>query len=125
MPLSRKKLDLEFTTLHFYEDYVISQPKEGIVIRRKEITDIVKVCSDHYKKKKFVYLSYRIHKFSVDPMVYIKLKDLNNLVGIGVVSRKASSLNTAVFESNFTETPYAIFLDIEKAQEWVKSIVHD
>lgn len=59
----------------------------------------------------------------MNPVAYYKLVNLRNLVGFGVVSRKASSLNMATFERNFSKVPFAIFLDIEKAQEWVESVL--
>jgi hypothetical protein len=103
---------------------VISQPKEGVVIDYSEVADVIKICSEFYDNKKFVYLSKRVHDFNVNPVAYYKLVNLRNLVGFGVVSRKASSLNMATFERNFSKVPFAIFLDIEKAQEWVESVLN-
>ncbi|MGI0107491.1 hypothetical protein [Salinimicrobium sp. WS361] len=53
--MPQESIDLHFTTLHFYENYVISQPKEGVVIDYSEVADVIKICSEFYDNKKFVY----------------------------------------------------------------------
>lgn len=119
----QKKVDLEFTSLKFYTNYVLSKPKEGVIIDEPQVADLIKICSDYFKLKKFVYLSYRSNDFNVNPLVYTKLKDVSNLAGIGIVCSKASSLNMAKFESKFSKIPYATFLDFDKAKDWIKMLL--
>ena len=118
-----KRLELEFTILNFFPNYVLSQPREGIVLGGQQVADLVEICSDYYKGKDFVYLSYRVNDYNVNPTIYLHLEDVKNLRGIGVVSKKTSSLNMATFEKNFSKVPYEIFLDLEKAIEWVQVIL--
>lgn len=53
--MPQESIDLHFTTLHFYENYVISQPKEGVVIDYSEVADVIKICTEFYDNKEFVY----------------------------------------------------------------------
>lgn len=125
MVLPLKLLELEFTVLEFHSNYVLSIPREGQVLEGKQVADLIEVCSDFYKRKPFVYLSYRVNDYNVNPTIYLDLDKVKNLVGIGVVSKKVSSLNMANFEKRFCKLPYEIFLDLEPAREWVKEIVQE
>lgn len=120
-----KILELEFTVLEFYDNYVISQPREGVLLAGKQIADLVEVCSDFYTGKNFVYLSYRVNDYNVNPTIYINLDEVKNLAGIGVVSKKTSSLNMANFEKRFSKVPYEIFLDLDKALMWVQEVTEE
>ena len=120
-----KILELEFTVLEFYPDYVISRPREGEIFGGKQLADLVEVCSDNYAGRDFVYVSYRLNDFSVNPTVYLDLEKYENLVGFAVVSQKTSSLKMANFEKSFCKIPYEIFLDFEKAMAWVEKILKD
>lgn len=125
MVLPHKILELEFTVLEFHSEYVISKPREGQIMEGKQVADLVEVCSDFYGSQNFVYLSYRVNDYNVNPTVYLDLDEIRNLAGIGVVSRKPSSLNMANFERNFCKLPYEIFMELEPAKKWAKKMVKE
>lgn len=116
-------LQLPFTTLSFYTDYVVSEPLEGIIISESEVTELIELCSNRYTGKNFVYISHRTFNFNVNPMVYIQLERMKNLRGFGVVSLKASSLKMAAFEKNFSKIPYELFINFQMAQEWINHVL--
>ena len=118
-------LELEFTILEFYPDFVISEPREGVVLAGKQVADLIEACSGHYEEKHFVYISWRVNDYNVHPTIYINLEDVKNLAGIAVVSKKASSLKMAKFEKEFSKVPYKIFTELEKALEWKDSILQE
>ena len=118
-----KTLELEFTILDFYDNYVISQPREGELLAGKQVADLVEVCADFYDGKNFVYLSYRVNDYNVNPTIYLNLNEVKNLAGIGVVSKKPSSLNMANFEKKFCKIPYEIFIDLDKALLWTQEVI--
>lgn len=118
-----KLLELEFTILQFFDNYVISQPREGKLLAGKQIADLVEVCSDFYEGKNFVYLSLRVNDYNVNPTIYLDLETVKNLAGIAIVSRKPSSLNMATFEKKFCKVPYEIFLDLDEALLWTQEVV--
>ncbi len=123
MALPLKILELEFTILEFHHNYVLSRPREGQILEGKQVADLVEVCSDFYGSKAFVYLSSRVNDYNVNPTIYLNLDEVKNLAGIGVVSKKVSSLNMANFEKKFCKIPYEIFLELENALEWVEEII--
>lgn len=123
MVIPQKILELEFTILEFHPNYVLSSPREGQVLAGKQVADLVEVCSDYYEGKNFAYLSLRVNDYNVNPTIYLNLDMVKNLAGIGVVSKKASSLNMANFEKKFCKIPYEIFMELDPALEWVEEIV--
>ena len=125
MVLPLKILELEFTVLEFHSQYVISQPKAGQILQGKQIADLVEVCSDFYEKKPFVYLSYRVNDYNVNPIIYLDLDKVDNLAGIGIVSQKVASLNMANFEKQFCKLPYEIFTELDPARKWAEKMTSE
>ena len=120
-----RRLELEFTILDFYDDYVLSRPRAGELLGAQQVADLVEVCSDHYGDRDFVYLSYRINEYTVNPTIYLNLEEIRNLAGIGVIITENSSLASANFEKNFSKVPYEIFMELEDALEWVQKILKE
>lgn len=118
-----KSIELEYTILDFYENYVVSRVREGVVFSKKQVQDLVEVCADFYKKKKFVYISKRVNNYNVDPTIYLNLQGVKNLAGIAIVSTKPSSINMANFEQSFSKVPFSVFLEMEEAEEWVLELL--
>lgn len=123
MAQPQKTLDLEFSHLEFFEDYVISSLKEDIVFDREQVRKLVNICNGHFKNKRFVYISKRENNYNVNPTIYLNLDEAKYLCGIAIVSQRTSSLNMAHFEKNFSKIPFEIFLDLEDATTWAKEKV--
>ncbi len=123
MSKTERTIELEFTTLEFYESFVVSRLKEGTIFSQKQVQDLIDICSDFYEGKKFVYLSLRINNYNVNPTIYLGLEKVRNLAGIGIISNNKSTLNMAQFEKNFSKVPFEIFIDYEDATEWAGEIL--
>jgi hypothetical protein len=54
-----RRIELEYTILEFYEDYVVSRVREGVVFSKKQVKDLVEVCSNFFDGREFVYISKR------------------------------------------------------------------
>lgn len=114
-------LELEFTTLEFYPDYLLSRVREDVLFSTQQVKDLIRIGLDFYKGRRFVYISLRENDYNVDPTIYFKLGKLN-LAGIAIVSEKASSLKMAEFEQKFSKVPFEIFTELEEAKIWVKEL---
>lgn len=115
--------ELNFVVLKFHENYVLSELKEGIVLGQEELNRLVKTCTDFYKGKKFVYISLRINNYNVNPVVYLKLKEVKSLAGIAIVCSHANCYSTASFERSFSKIPFEVFLEFDDALEWAKDLL--
>lgn len=111
-------IELDFSTLKFFDCYVVSQLKEDVVFDRPQVKELVEVCLNYFGDKHFVYISQRIHNYNVNPTIYLKLKEAHNLCGIAIVSQKTSALNMAAFEKNFAKVPFEVFLELDDAKKW-------
>ncbi|MCJ7756858.1 MAG: hypothetical protein MUP24_01825 [Gillisia sp.] len=118
-----RTIELEFTILEFHENFVVSRVKEGVVLSKKQILDLIDACSGNYEGKNFVYISNRIHNYNVDPTIYLTINKVKNLAGVAIVSDKTSALNMAQFEKNFSKIPFEIFLELEDAINWTQKIL--
>jgi len=118
-----RTIELEFTILEFHENTVVSSVRENVILSKKQIFDIIDVCSGNFEDKNFVYISKRIHNYNVDPTAYLSIEKTKNLVGIAVVSDITSSLNMAQFEKTFSKIPFEIFLELEDAINWTQNIL--
>ena len=78
----KKVLELEFTVLEFFQEYVISMPREGVVLEKKQINDLVEACSGYYDDKDFIYISYRVNDYNVNPTIYLDLNKMKTLKGL-------------------------------------------
>lgn len=123
MKVLLKSIELEYTFLDFYESFVVSRVKEGVIFSRKQVQDLVEVCSDFYEGRKFVYISQRVNNYNVDPNIYVNLELVDNLAGIAIVSNKPSSINMANFEQTFSKVPFSVFVDMDEAEIWVSELI--
>ena len=98
--------ELEFAQLFFFEKYVISQLKPGIVLNQVKHKVLIQAISKFYRQKPYVYIGHRVYKYNVDPMVYIDAQKLPNLVGICLVTPNKQDEDLAKFESSFYTTSF-------------------
>ena len=123
MSLIIKTVDLDYTTLDFHENFVESKMKEGTIFSLEQIDNLIAVCTEYFKDRPYVYISRRINNYNVNPTIYLQLVKAANLKGIAIVSDKASSLNMAQFEKQFSKVPFEIFLELKDAIDWAKTKV--
>lgn len=124
METLQKHVDLYFTTLEFYDFYVLSSIKEDAVLGPMEVNEIIAACNVFFGNKEFVYISKREKEYNVVPTIYLDLnKKITNLSGIAIVTNRKSMINSAKFERNFSKVPFEVFLDLEKAIAWAKKQV--
>lgn len=116
-------IDLNFTTLNFYKNFVVSKIKEDVVLDKKNTEALVKACSEIYQGEKFIYISQRFNSYNVDPLIYVDLEKATNLWGIAIVSNKISALKMAFFEKSFANFPFEIFTEFEESLIWAKEIL--
>lgn len=117
-----KTLDLEFTHLEFYQDYVVSTVKEGTILEEEQVNELIDVCKEHYIEDVFVYISNRKHSYTVNPLIYLNLFKIGNLEGIAVASSNPDALKTANFERHFSQVTVELFQDLDEAKAWAKSL---
>ncbi|GAB2772025.1 hypothetical protein [Salinimicrobium soli] len=120
----RKNIDLEFTSLDFYDNYVISRFREDVVLGPTELQELIKACVEQFDSNRFVYISKREKNYNVIPTIYLNLKEeIQNLRGIAIVTNRSSTISMAKFEQKFSKVPYEIFQEMEEAIKWAEKQV--
>lgn len=112
-------IKLSFAKLTFYTKYVVCHVNEGEVLDFNKANEIRNVILKHYKNKSFIYITHRIHSYSVDPIVYSEVSKLKPLIGFAFVSKNESSLKSAHFEKMFLKKPLGVFKTLEETIKWV------
>lgn len=115
-------LKLNFCTLSFYDSYVIAVINEGEHIDHEINQKLINIMDEHYETP-YVYITHRIHSYSVDPHVYPKTTTAKNLTGFAVVSDDYVSKNNAKIERLFFGKPFEIFSELDDAITWAKNLI--
>jgi len=115
-------LKLKFCTLKFYNNYVISVINEGEHVDNKINKKLIDIINAHYKTP-YVYITHRVHSYSVDPHIYSTTTSVKNLVGFAVVSNDYISKNNAKIERLFFGKPFEVFTELNDAIIWAEDLV--
>ena len=118
-------LKYDFCQVQIHDSYMVVVMNEGIHITSKYTTVLVDLALTYYKDKPFVYITHRIHSYSVDPSVYLKTSKLKNLSGFAVVAAVPVAKANAEIEKLFLDKPFEIFYSLSDAIAWAKTIIPD
>ena len=113
----------DFGTAEIFKHYLVMVMKEGVHIIPEYNEELIKLSNQYYKNKKFVYITNRIHSYSVDPRIYIETSKIENLAGFAIVSEKEIPISTAQVENIFLNKPMRVFDTVEQATTWAKDLV--
>ncbi len=115
---------LDFCDLDVYDDYVISRIHEGVVTKPEMLKVFLKLMYVHYKNKPFVYVSHRIHSFSINPAIHAQSSKIPNLLGIAVVSTDPMQNEQIKMEKLFFKKEFELFQTIDEALIWKDEILN-
>ena len=122
-----KELNYSFADVFIFDGYVISEIKEGIVFSwedhaKKIVEEVFDFAGNDGSE--IVYLSHRIHSYSLKPMDWLYFfKNSFNLSGYGVVGYNSFSFLNTVIENLFFTKKIRRFNDLETAIQWAENKV--
>ena len=122
-PLVEHKIDLG--RFVFYENISITEVSEGTHVTFEKIAHMLQFAEDVYGNDiPFVYISNRIHSYSIDPLGYYEaIKMFPNLKAYAIVSQNDRRRMLFVLEKLFIKKPIRVFDNLEKAVEWAEQII--
>lgn len=118
-----KYYNYEDGELFIFDEFVINQVKEGVVIEPEHndlLNDIIK---RDFKGKNMIYISNRVKSYSVNPLVYPETEKIPNLIGIGLIPKTQLMKKSAEYERQFYDKPYEIFDGLSAAIEWAHELL--
>lgn len=120
-------LELDFATIKIYNNLIISECKEGILLDVQNNRKVLELAEEVFNNGPFGYISNRINSYAVDPMVYRESAAHPQLKAIAVVSDSDLARSSAKLEKKFyTNTnPFQIFSSLEEAKDWINGVLED
>lgn len=112
---------LEIGEVVVYEDFMVAKLNEGIILTLERTFELIGISEIHFRDKNFGYITLRDNSYSIDPTIYIHIKNLSNLKAFAIVSAKAADKHNFKIEKHFFEPkPMRLFDTKEEAILWVK-----
>lgn len=112
---------LDFCTLEFYDNYVISVINEGEIIDNEKLMIISTICEKYFTTTDFVYISLRKYNYSINPEIYSLIGLVENLKGFAIVSDNYFSNTSGQLEQNFLNNKaFNVFESLKEAKKWVE-----
>lgn len=118
-----KYLSTEDTECFIFDDFLINQIKDGVVVEPKHNEELNNVIKEYFSGKDMVYVSNRVKSYSVNPLIYAETEAIPNLVAIAMIPKTDVMRKNAEYERNFYDKPYEIFDTLTEAITWVQSIL--
>lgn len=122
-PLAEHKLDLG--RFVFYKNISIAEVSEGSHVTFEKISNMLQIAEGIYGNDiPFVYISNRIHSYSIDPLGYYEaIKMFPNIKAYAIVSQNKQRRMLVVLEKLFIKKPIRVFDNLDKAFEWAEQII--
>src|SRR5690606_3827424 len=115
--------NFEESELFIFDEFLINQIKEGIVIQPHH-NDILNDCvKKHFSGKNLLYISNRVKSYAVNPLTYNETEKIPNLLGIAIIPKTAVMRKNAEYEKEFYDKPYEIFDNLSTAVLWAHTII--
>lgn len=116
-----KKYTLQIGEVEVYENYMIAQLNEGITLNLESVRELLQISKTHFPKDPFVYITIRKNSYAVDPMMYLKVFEIENLKAVAIVSDKFIDTHNVKIEKHFFNKPMSIFKTLPEAITWATS----
>jgi hypothetical protein len=114
----------DFCKINIYNQYTIVEINEGVHLSLEHNTVLVNLVDTYYKNKPFIYITNRIHNYTVDPEVYLKTSEIKNLIGFAIVSPTHTKEIASKIGHLFKRVDFIVLNNLESAKDWAGAL-HD
>ena len=111
---------LDVGKIQVYDHYMVSIFDEGATLTLERAYQIIGISEIHFRDRNFGFISHRLHSYAIDPTVYTYFRQLENLKAFAIVSNKEVDMHNFHIEKLFYKNPMKLFLDYNKAVNWVR-----
>lgn len=118
-----KYYDFEFCEVFVFDEFLINQVREGVVIEPHHNDHLNAVVQEHFSGKNMIYVSNRVKSYSVNPLIYVEVERIPNVLAIAIIPKTALMRRNAEYEQGFYDKPYEIFDNLSEAIAWVHTIL--
>ncbi|MDP5077040.1 MAG: hypothetical protein NWQ19_03045 [Nonlabens sp.] len=117
--------DLGYTDVFVFEHYLINQIKDGVVISYEHYEVLKEFVDKYFSDSNLVYLSNRVNSYTVNPLVHRKVSTIDNLLGVGIVVDTSLKEQAALFEKQFFDKEFEIFLTLQEGIMWATGLINN
>ncbi|SRX54936.1 hypothetical protein [Aequorivita sp. CIP111184] len=116
----KKIVETDIGILYFYDNIVVFEAYEGVILSYKTAFSVLLKGLTIVGAETFVYISNRVHSYSIKPMDYKYLNKVPTLKAVGLVYYNEVGRSIADLESNFCKKPFHVFDNLTEAIIWGK-----
>jgi len=111
----------------FYPNFVVGKFNEGAHVTKENMAGAIRLAQEIYSADcPIVYISHRLHSYSMDPTGYQEVAKLfPNFKGFAIVSKNRYRRMLAKLERRFIKKPMAVFYDLDTAFEWADGLLNN
>lgn len=117
--------DLGYTDVFVFEDYLINQIKDGVVISYEHYDVLKNFVDTYFSDRNLVYLSNRVNSYTVNPLVHRKVSTIDNILGVGIVVDTSLKEQVALFEKQFFDKEFQIFMTLQEGILWATALLNN
>lgn len=118
-----KALYYDFGEIDVFNNFVIAIMKEGVTVIPEHNKHLVEIANTYFSNRPFGYITYRKNSYAVDPMVYLKTSEINNLVAFAIVAEDSQKISNIEIEKLFLKKPLRSFTNLDDAKDWVNELI--
>lgn len=107
-------------TVTFFENFVLLDIEEGQHLGYIEMEKIHSIVSYHFEKSPYAYVFNRNISYSVNPITYSTLNNINELTCIAMFKSGLKGFDAKV-EAHFIKKPVKVFSTFEHTVNWVNT----
>ena len=109
-------------TYYFFEDFIISEIREGLLFNWEMAQELINLAEKHYgKNNKVAYISNRVYSYSLVPQDWLKFfKARNSISAFAVVSYSKYERSDILLERLFFKSKIKKFFDLTEAVIWAR-----
>lgn len=123
-----KIIHYDFGEFMIYENYIIGIINEGVVFGKYQYELLLGAFRAHFKGRPFGYISYRIHTYTINPMVYVNPSYCDDFFAIAIVSNDSILVERSYKIERFFYKGHFRYLDnLNDAHNWISPLlrIHD
>lgn len=115
-----QKINTDFCELSIFSKYAIIKVFENVFYDLDKANIIQRKFQEIFNNDPFVLISERSYKHDIDLNVY-KIKGLDNMKGLAIVSADPMERERAITEQPLFENSFAFFEKLTDAQNWAEA----
>jgi hypothetical protein len=119
-------IETKFGNLYFFNEFLITEMFEGMIIGKKEFTKIFDLCLDIYgSNKPFGIVSHRIYPYSVNLSELVTMTNrFNSVLANAVVAYTDISLKNFELEKQLLGFKGKFFNNLDSSITWIKNEIN-